>query len=301
MMIRTAILLLVMFAFTIFTLGCSTGNDPVAPQDNSAAMTQENATENRVVWSTFRVGFNPADGTAIIVPTRESDKHVNVTSFVKPPQCSDCMKIAGSSYFPGLQEWHLTVKLKNPSNLAGRDVRGLVYNLGDKYIKNPDGFMNLYLGQDMQFKAFAKADPVRAFWPGAVNFETYIFHFPPGDNWAFVDYIIDTSWPGNCQEPIIEDISYPEKMQNGLDVSDLTVRGFDHQPEFFVIFADLTPIGGEPTAMFDDGVHGDGDPEDGVFGIADVVASAPPGVYTINMWAYDVKMNYGWNSFRTLV
>lgn len=301
MMARTAIPLLVMFALTIFALGCSTGNDPVAPQDNSAAMTQEDVTENRIIWSTFRVGFNPADGTAIIVPTREPDIHVNVTSFVKPPQCPDCVIIAGNSYFPGLQEWHLTVQLKNPSIKAGYDVRGLVYNLGKKYIKNPDGFMNLYLGQDMQFKAFAKADPVRAFWPGAVNSETYIFHFPTGGNWAFVDYIIDASWPGNCPEPIMENVSFPERMENGIDVSDLTVQAFDHQGEFFVVFADLTPIGGEPTAMFDDGVHGDGDPEDGVYGIADVVASAQPGVYTINMWAFDVNMNYGWNSFRVEV
>jgi len=301
MMIRGLILLLAMLMFGLFALGCSTVDNPVTPQDNSVVSAVNDADNNRVIWDTFRVGFNPADGTAVIMENRDADVHVNVTSFVKPPQCIDCMKIIGSSYIPAQQEWHLTVQIKNPTIMAGRDVRGLVYNLGNKYLKNADGFMNAYLQQDMQFKAFAKADPVRGFWPYAINHEIYNFHFPPGDNFAFVDYIIDASWPTNCKEPIIENISFPERMENGIDVSDLTVEAFDHQGEFFVVFADLTPIGGEPMALFDDGVHGDGEMDDGVFGIEAIKPVALPGVYTINMYAYDIGMLYGWNSFRVEV
>lgn len=299
---KCAVLLALVLSI-ILSIGCSSAGDPVAPQDNQVPSVRGNAAEGRVIWDAFRVGVNPVDGTTIILPMRDTDFHANVTAFMKPPHCYDCVQIVGSSFYPSAHEWHLTVKLKNPTIMAGYDVRGLVYNLGTKFLKNPDGFMNIYLSQDMDFKAFAKADPERGFWPSATNQAKYVFHFPSGSNWAFVDYIIDASWPGNCKEPIIEDVHFPKYVNNGFGAATLTATVFDHQDAFFAVFADLSSIGGPPNMpLFDDGEHGDKDPEDGIYGVNGIIAHGEDGQeYKITIYAFDIGLNYGWNSTRVTI
>ncbi len=289
----------VIIFFLLLAIGCSSSGNPVAPQE-TPEIPRDSSGTGHGIWYAFRVGLNPADGTASILPARDAEFHANITAFVKPPHCWGCVKIVGSSYYPGAEEWHLTVQVENGTIMAGYDVRGLGYGLGNKYVKNPDGFMNLYLSQDMDFKAFAKNDPVRGFWPGVTHQEKYVFHYPNGTSWASVDYIIDASWPGNCKEPIIEDIDFPTYLSNGYGNATLTVTAFDHQDPFFAVFADLSPIGGPPNMpMFDDGAHGDGDPDDGVYGITGIIAHGEDGQeYKINVYAYDFGFNYGWNGTR---
>jgi hypothetical protein len=117
-----------------------------------------------------------------------------------------------------------------------------------------------------------------------------------------IDYIIDASWPGNCKEPCIENISFPEEIEKGPVDSPLTATGFDHQGGFFVVKADLSPLGGDANAvLFDDGAHGDGGPDDGLFGYTGITASAAAGVYTVKLSAFDGEMHYGYNSFRVRI
>lgn len=296
--LRISLLLMVIVA-SLIAFGCSSAVDTPAQPGLTTPTERTPSQDGRLIWGVYQLAFNPADGTVTVTPNRELEKHFNVTQFVKPPACYDCVKIVGSYYNPSAQEWTLGVLLKNPTIMAGYDVRGLVRNAGNKWLKNADGFMNNYYMQDMSFKAFNRTDPARVFWPLTTSQENYIFHFPPGSNWVMVDYIIDTSWPGNCQEPIIEDVSFQTLIENGHVDTPLTVRAFDHQGDFFVVQADLSPIGGSPnTPLFDDGQHGDGNTDDGIYGANDFLVNAPPGDYAFNIWAFDSGMNHGWNSWH---
>jgi hypothetical protein len=286
-----------MIVASLIVFGCSGAPDTPTQPGLTAPTERTPSQEGRVIWGVYQLAFNPADGTVTVAPNRELEKHYNVTQFVRPPACYDCVKIVGSLYNPAAQEWTLGVLLKNPNIMPGYDVRGLVTNTLDKWLKNADGFMNNY-GQDMSFRAFNRIDPARVFWPLTTSQESYIFHFPPGSNWAFVDYIIDASWPGKCKEPLIEDVSFQTLIDQGVITQPLTVRAFDHQGDFFVVLADLTPLGGTQVALFDDGQHGDGNSDDGIFGTEDAFVNAPPGDYAFNIWAFDEGMNYGWNSWH---
>jgi hypothetical protein len=291
-----------MVIFTFLLFGCSSGVDaPVIP-DPIPVSNQAQSNNGRIIWGVYKLAFSPDDDTVLVLPNRELEKHFNVTEFVKPPYCGDCVKVVGSYKNPPAKEWTIGVMLKNPTIMAGRDVRGLVRNVGNKWLKNADGYMNIYYMQDMSFKAFAKLDPKRVFYPLTEDQQNYVFHFPPGSNWMFIDYIVDTSWPGNCQEPIIENISFPTEIDNGPIDTPLTVTAFDHQADqgdIFAVLADLSPIGGDPnTILNDDGQSGDGDAEDGVYGVKDIIANAPSGEYTIRIWAFDLGGHNGFNSFR---
>ncbi len=281
-------------------LGCSTAGIPVAPAA-SPDTAQRAADDNRQILYTFSVEFNPSDSTAVIIPARYAAFHANVTQFLIPPNCADCVAIIGSHYKPADEQWDLDVQLKNPTPITGYDVRGLVYNLGSKYIIDSDGLMKSYMSQDMSFKSFAKGIPQRAFAEFAVHDETYIFHFPSPSNWNSVDFIVDASWPGNAKEPFIENLSFPGSLESGVDEGTLNVLAYDHQGDPFTVEADFTPIGGTVVQLFDDGAHGDGPASDGIYGVEHIMASVDPGVYVINMQAYDTTAKYGYNSFRVSV
>ncbi len=289
--------LLALFVLSSIFLGCSGAGNPVAPQEISPVAERVSADDTHGIMATFRVEFDPASGEASVIPLRLTDAHCNVTAFTLPPNCNDCVQIIGSNYTPANEEWSIVVKLKNPA-VPAYDVRGLVYNLGTKYLKNPDGFMNQYIGQDMDFRAYGKDNPLRVFWPGTFLSETFLFHFPAGSNWNSVDYIIDASWPGNCKEPMIEDITHAPTFVNGINPSVITAKIFDHQDDLLITIVDLTSVGGELTPMFDDGYHSDGVAGDGVFGADNFTIAAIPGMHRINLFAYDWPYHYGWSSFH---
>lgn len=295
-------LLLVVISSVFLVIGCSGSPDTLTQPEPVLAPERDSLTDGRVILGTYKFLFNPDEGTVSVLPNRELANHFNVTGYVKPPMCYDCVQIVGSYHNFQAQEWTIGVLLKNPSVMPGFDVRGLVFNLGNKWLKNADGYMTKYLQQDISFKAFAKLDPVRAFWPLTSGQENYTFHFPPGSGWATVDYIVDTSFPGNAKEPILENISFPYEIENGWLDQPLTLTAFDYQGDFFVVQADLSPIGGDPEAvLWDDGQHSDGDMDDGVFGIDNLKASAAEGEYIIKVRGYDIGLHYGFNSFRVKI
>ena len=286
----------------LFYLGCSGMLDNATYPDAIPQSDRITSVDDHMIWGIYQITFDPATSTASITPGRETEFHANVTDYVKPPNCADCVNIVGSQYKPVLQQWSLDIQLKNPTALTGYDVRGLVFNTGEKYLKNPDGFMNNYLAQNIHFKAFGKIDPQRAFPPGMTYTENYIFHFPTGNNWNTVDYIVDASWPGNAKEPIIEDVTFPESILNGIDIVDLTVAAFDHQDDPITVTADLTPIGGSANEpLYDDGLHNDGGADDGVFGATGITANVSEAVYEIIITAVDSTLKTGWNSFHVTV
>jgi len=300
-MFKETILLLALIIVGSAILGCSQAGNPVLPPDNHIGLNDAIPSGGRHLLDAFRVGFNLVDGTAILLPIRNADKHFYINELVKPPMCNDCVSIIGSQYYPDEDEWHLDVQLRSPSSVTVYDVRGLVFSSGDKYLENPDGLTKDFISGDVSFKAFAKDHPTRAFSYGTQYTETYIFHFPPTGDWQYADYAIDASWPTNCREPIVEDVGFPATIQIGADEATLTVSAFDHQDDFFIVLADLTPIGGGITPLHDYGQDNDGEKFDGVYGAKGIVATTGQGHHVIEIYSYDIYAKHAYNSFHVQV
>jgi hypothetical protein len=300
MKFQNVFFLLTVFVAISILFGCSSADSPMVPAGPDAGVERTSDNSRRILY-TFRVAFNPEDASVVVVPTRNADFHANVTDYVLPPSCMDCVAIVGSNYKPAFEQWDLNVQLKNPTLITGYDVRGLVYNLGDKYILNSDGYMKNYLSQDISYKSFAKTIGQRAFAEYAVHQETYLFHFPAGSNWNTVDFIVDASWPGNAKEPFIENVIFPAVLESGSDVATINVLGYDHQGDSFTLTADFTSIGGTVTQLYDDGAHSDGPSGDGIFGATGIMATVGAGDYVIGLQAVDTSMKYAYNSFHVTV
>ena len=129
-----------------FLAGCSSAGNTLAP-DSSGSLPEPRAPQQGTPWvwdyGLFRVS---ADHSSIErLPLRDSDIHVNVTKFVEPPDCSNCLVIGKPIIQP---DGTLKVKvvLKHPfpetPEFTGFDVRGTVIFPATRYWKaNQQGLM----------------------------------------------------------------------------------------------------------------------------------------------------------------
>lgn len=203
----------------VFIISCAGGGGPVIPgsgnasaapnvQVQSESLTAEKLTfrKDRVVWGIWNISIDPETLEATIEPLRSAMEHIDVTSMVTPPNCTDCLGIQVLSVDPVTNIFYIKVSLKNPTKkLTGYDVRGtLLFPKGDnRELVNADDFTTIFddsTPPDINpFKAFAKNQPQRAFGPGKVYFEEYHILFPPPANLKVL-FVIDASWPENQEE-----------------------------------------------------------------------------------------------------
>ncbi|MFH1676199.1 MAG: TlpA disulfide reductase family protein [bacterium] len=301
-MTRYAILTVFVFS-VLFFLGCSGNNTAITPQ-NPNLSTQFATQQNHQIWGAFDVAFNPETQNAEIVWRRDLEMHLNVTGFVTPPKCSDCIKITGSLYQPGYATWWVELLFKNPTKKTGYDVRACLTNLGKKILVNPDGVTQIW-GMPMPFKVIGKLDD-RTFPPKTTVGQSFKFYFPGDTTWENVSFLIDTSWPSYVDEPLVEEGASEKVLNNGVATTWLSIKIWDHQNDLDPenIIADLGGIGGSPmTPMFDDGQHHDGAAGDGVYGITDVRVKTmyPAGQYMINVFAPDMGQHFGWGQIPLTV
>ena len=151
---------------------------PVIPEDTARVPAQPDGepTLQRVLWGVWDITFDPATGEVTIIPARVGDKHYNVTGFVTPPACPDCIGITIEGYNPDGWVYDILVSLKNPTALTGYDVRGTLF-IGDetdiRKLVNVDDYTELFDNSTPPdrnpFKVFAVDEPGRKFIPGAVH------------------------------------------------------------------------------------------------------------------------------------
>ena len=245
-------------------------------------------------WGAFDVALNAEKGTAEIVWNRSAEAHLNVTSKITPPACTDCIKIQSSHYDATTGLFTLQVNFSNPTSFTGYDVRAVISNRANKFLENSDGMTSVW-GSPMQYKAVNTNDPGRVFGPQAQFSRQFIFSLPSGENFATMTYIIDASFPGNVTEPLAENGKADDLVNNDFATSNFTIKVFDHQGDLANVVLDLMPLGGSPmTQMYDDGAHGDGAAGDGVYGVTGVKTSAAVGTYMISVYPSDSASHMGW-------
>jgi len=203
MSIVTRVTLVLMLIILIS--GCNKGSsDPVvpAPDDLLGGISLE-STSDRTLWGIWKIAFDEESMSISIEPARQADVHVDVTKFILPPNCQDCLQIKANSFDPVTKLLDCDVTLKNPFQIGGYDVRGIfMTNDTDRTLLNADSWTGLW---DIAsghlrnpFRAFATDDPNR-FFAGqseyTVNYQVYM------SNFTQIFYAVDASWPDGCIEP----------------------------------------------------------------------------------------------------
>jgi len=249
-------------------VGCS-NSSPVmpgaVPGENTIAQTGME-TGNHQLWGEYTITLTDVvdeNGEVVnidaeIIPRRTSEIHVNVYSFVNPPKCSDCVRIIPGTYRPGnpSSEIVLTISLRNPTNLQGFDIRGIIYPRNDEVkIETLEGdvrhtgMTKLYTPQDWPdkyypYKAFNTETEYRPFPGLATHLAGYTFLKDNSYAMTSMPYSVDASWPSNAGEavdcfiPPVEGPIYPNG-SNAWIYATLT----DWQGDISTVSLDLENLG----------------------------------------------------------
>ncbi len=245
--------LLVAMLSIMFSLGCSGVQDPAIP-DSGISSGPEQVTGqgdiDRVVWSVFDLLIDPESQEVQVILDRDGAAHYNVTAFLLPPNCSDCVKALIQGVDLAEHIYTIKVILKNPTALTGYDVRGIIrfFSFDNRELMNPDDYTKLFDDSEPAdinpFKAFAKEEPSRKFDPDISHDEIFEIRFPPPVNFL-VNYVVDASWPNNQKEPYeITDQSTDGNLDEiGTQPVEIACNVRDWQNDIEYVNIDLSPLG----------------------------------------------------------
>ena len=100
-----AVSLLLMLCLSV---GCSYDNSPIEPNQNTLEIPISKQVAYPVTTApghhmlgAFSFRFDASMKTVTAVPDRETMMHYNVTPFLSPPKCNDCISIEILDFYPG--------------------------------------------------------------------------------------------------------------------------------------------------------------------------------------------------------
>jgi hypothetical protein len=277
---RLSIIFLIVSCLTLamFT-GCSDSGDTLStPSEGTDEHTSALAPMH------FRMNFNPEDWSVSIEQIRDNrSADYDVTNWAE-------IQIYDTEWVPSERNWYISAQLKNTTSLTGYGVWVVFNELGEKEVRDVDGF--IYYGPEdkrVPFIALNKDTPQREFPGLSVDSHTFVIHWPMDVNsWNPIDFYIDASWPGPRKKPMVEDLEQgnfpPPCYHHAIRAN---VRDFQSPSSELTVWADLSSYGDESyVEMFDDGEHEDGDENDGIFGTGFDPGSIF-GTYTFTVYAED--------------
>ncbi|HEX9744071.1 MAG TPA: hypothetical protein VGB30_01480 [bacterium] len=246
----------------VLALSCSGGSgDPSTPQlsnENSVKdISFSKTSENSMILGAWDVIIDPVAGTVEAVPVRSMQQHWNVTPLISPPKCFDCFKVKNLSYNASTQVVTVDIGFLNPSNITGYDVRGIITDFGFLTLQNPDGYTDLFSGTPGDINPFVayQSGPGNREFPGQTAlFETLQIHDPNFPQFGMFTYIVEASWPTNCNEPYevaLQSIAGP-LYSDGTNAVLARVYARDWQNNVESVTIDMTPIGGTIQPMAPD-------------------------------------------------
>ncbi len=189
----------------IIAFGCSSGNsNPVTSQkdstiDSPLILPETNAdNSSRTPLGMWTLHFDTESLTASLEPNRELNRHYSVRSHIEPPV------ITVTYWDPVTETVHVNVTIKNSSFLNVFDVRLIIYTDDAGHtLSNADGMTGLWDIPDglpfNPFMAYAKTATRRNFQAQA-EFTENLQIYCPDENFN-IQFAIDASYPGNCEEP----------------------------------------------------------------------------------------------------
>ncbi len=213
-MYKAAQFLWVVALTAILSLGCSQGekSSPVTVDnsDGIAGLVGNEASgvsdSSHILWGIWQFAYDEASCELVPIPLRDSQKHYNITDYISPPKCNDCLKIEILELIPAEHFIKLKISVRNPTPLTVYDVRGImVTNIDGMHLLNADDYTDLWDdGGDIiinPFRAFATDWPHREIMPNTGHARIYEIEYPTFNDLLDTLLVIDASWPGNCEEP----------------------------------------------------------------------------------------------------
>jgi len=198
----------ILIIFVNLSTGCSSGEpSPVLPLIADFPADKAPSIDNgRYLWGIWNIQFDFDKLEATPVPARSLNPHWDITDFLVPPGCPDCIVITVNSWDPVTRIIDTDVTLKNPTPVGGYDVRGILFETGYGHeLRNPDDWTALHDipvgGEINPFKAFAKDEDSRYFAGSAQHTENYIVYIPQPPLYKEIVVAADVSWPGSAKEP----------------------------------------------------------------------------------------------------
>jgi len=210
MMLRSLLFLTITMGalWLVLATGCSgTYGDSAWPIDNPLIPSPEkDAQSGRLLWSLWQLSYDESSNELTPIPLREAYAHFNVTPFLLPPNCTDCLETQVNSFDTVTRILDADITLRNPTLMTGFDVRGILYtnDYGHELTNADDwtGLWDIAGGQTINpFKAFATSGLYRLFAPSAKHTANYLLHIPIPAKYSKITYAVDASWPENCKEP----------------------------------------------------------------------------------------------------
>ncbi len=231
-----------------FTIGCSSyegGPVDVNPYvDTEIPRTVDN--DGHSVMAIYSIDIDIESNSVEVIRNRDSEPHWNVTSFLLPPNCNNCFTAAILNYDPVAKTVNVRVTLKNPTNLTGYDVRGIILDFGYMKLTNPDSYTKLFgPGAINPFIAWiTNAD--RSFPALQVHYEEISIYNPAYPKFPAFTFVVDASWPNHCKEPYeVHPFDVTGDLQSdGSNSLLINCTAYDWQDNIESVTIDLTPIGG---------------------------------------------------------
>jgi hypothetical protein len=261
-MSKTNILPIIISALVVFAIltGCSGKTEFTTPSstENIASFS------NSVNMGEFALSLNPETMTAELT---QSDRisAIKVTQYAR-------ITITGLVWDPITRIWDIDVNIGNPTALKAFGPWIVFSDTGDQKILDQDGFTWYQVGPSGPIKrvpviAFAKKNLQRAFNPHSTEPVHLRIYWPDRvDSFEQLYFWIDVSYPGPRQEPIVENLEINPFTTPGwysltAYVKDWQVSGLN------TVTVNLAEMGLPWNyTMFDDGMNGDGAPDDDIFG-----------------------------------
>jgi len=219
--------------------------------------TQADRESNRTLWGIYSISFDIAEGLVEVRPLRAADAHYEITDWLLPPECYDCLAISINSFDPVNRIIDVDAALKNPTGLTAYDVRGILYtNDYGHELRNADALTGLWDipgGEDINpFMAFAKSESNREFIPAAKHTENYLVYIPDPPHWNDIIFAVDVSWPGNCKEPYgIENFLQAGVLYDYSTAAvEIQIDVFDWQDDVTEVSIYAPELTGEPFSSF---------------------------------------------------
>ncbi len=255
-----AILFLTMLALWA---GCSMSGGHVTSPDSAVGdNTDVTITEEDPVWGTYLGEFDDESMTLTFLETRSSEMHVNVTDYLLPPLCPDCVAGEVVGFDPVSRILTLNVTLHNNTEYYAYDVRGIL-RLNDKghEIANPDGYTKRLDNSDPKdinpYIIWKEGGEAWQFPGDAYLTEEIQVAMPTPMSFAF-DFVVVASFPGHSKDPMeIEDVVIDGVFHNTGWLAAVSVDVFDWQDDVSCVYIDLSPLGEGnheyPLALAEDG------------------------------------------------
>jgi len=215
--------------------GGAVGDNNIPQNDDLTPPEPVHYAEGHIPWGLWQFSYDKTTGEIIPLQIRDASAHWDVTAYLQPPNCNDCLGIKVISMTASMLK--LSVSLKNPTALTGRDVRGILITDDATFsLDNADAYTSLFDNGGAiilnPFKPFAVDDPQRKFLPGVIKKREYHIAYntwPP--NFSNLLYAVDASWPTNCKEPYDINVEATGQLYDYGGSLDVTIEALDWQDD----------------------------------------------------------------------